>query len=339
MELKINTILQEADLEIYNCKTTEQLNEVRIKYLGRAGILTILLKELRDTAPELKPFLGKLLNDVRNLIEKNLSQKTASLYELELFKKEKAQTLDITLSKISIKRGSLHPLTIVKNEIVNIFCGLGFSIEEGPEIEYTKYNFDLLNIPRDHPSRAIGDSFYVTDEIMLRTQTSGIQARIMEKSKPPIKIICPGKVYRPDDDATHSPMFQQIEGLYVDKNVSLADLKYVLELFAKQFFCDTTKVRFRPSYFPFTEPSVEVDLSCAICAGKGCSLCKGTGWIELLGAGVVNPIVLDNCGINSSIFSGYAFGIGIERATMVKYGIPDMRILFDNDYRYLEQFR
>lgn len=339
MENKIKTLLKEALLEIENSNSSIVLQDVKIKYLGRNGILTSFLKDLKQLTSGDKPIIGKLLNDARNDIESNISSKIVFLNSLETIEREKKETLDITLSTNLPKRGSLHPLTLVKNEIVDIFIGLGFSVEEGPEIEYTKYNFELLNIPSDHPARDTADSFYITNEIMLRTQTSGIQARIMEKSEPPIKIICPGKVYRPDDDATHSPMFQQIEGLYVDKNISLYDLKIVLELFAKKFFTPSTKVRFRPSYFPFTEPSVEVDLSCAICGGKGCSLCKGTGWLELLGAGVVNPIVLNNCGIDSNVYSGYAFGIGIERATMVKYSIPDMRILFDGDVRYLEQFR
>ncbi|NLT18272.1 MAG: Phenylalanine--tRNA ligase alpha subunit [Firmicutes bacterium ADurb.Bin080] len=339
MEDSILALLDNAKKEIVASNSTSFVNEVRVKYIGRTGLLTSMLKDLKNFPSQDRPAIGKLLNDARIAIENLISQKTAELIVEEQKQKEYNETLDISLSLPSYKRGVLHPLSIVKNEIIDIFTGLGFSIEDGPEIELSKYNFELLNIPADHPSRAFCDSFYISDDILLRTQTSGIQARVMEKTLPPIKIICPGKVYRPDDDATHSPMFQQIEGLYVDKNVSLADLKSVLQLFAKKFFSESTKVRFRPSYFPFTEPSVEVDLSCAMCGGAGCSLCKGTGWLELLGAGVVNPIVLDNCGIDSSIYSGFAFGIGIERATMVKYGIPDMRILFDGDVRYIDQFR
>jgi len=339
MEDSILALLDNAKKEIVASNSTSFVNEVRVKYIGRTGLLTSMLKDLKNFPSQDRPAIGKLLNDARIAIENLISQKTAELIVEEQKQKEYNETLDISLSLPSYKIGVLHPLSIVKNEIIDIFTGLGFSIEDGPEIELSKYNFELLNIPADHPSRAFCDSFYISDDILLRTQTSGIQARVMEKTLPPIKIICPGKVYRPDDDATHSPMFQQIEGLYVDKNVSLADLKSVLQLFAKKFFSESTKVRFRPSYFPFTEPSVEVDLSCAMCGGAGCSLCKGTGWLELLGAGVVNPIVLDNCGIDSSIYSGFAFGIGIERATMVKYGIPDMRILFDGDVRYIDQFR
>ena len=339
MENNIVALLEKVKNEILASESTSHINEVRIKYIGRTGLLTNMLKELKNLPSQERPTVGKFLNEARITIENLISNKLAELIVYEQKKKEESELLDISLSLPSFKRGVLHPLSIVKSEIIDIFTGLGFSIEDGPEIELSKYNFELLNIPTDHPSRAFCDSFYISDNILLRTQTSGIQARVMEKTVPPIKIICPGKVYRPDDDATHSPMFQQIEGLYVDKNISLADLKHILELFAKKFFTESTKVRFRPSYFPFTEPSVEVDLSCAICGGVGCSLCKGTGWLELLGAGVVNPIVLDNCGISSSIYNGYAFGIGIERATMVKYGIPDMRILFDGDVRYIDQFR
>ncbi len=339
MEDKIKNLTKEAKLEIENSSSSSTLQEVKIKYIGRSGLITSFMKDLKQLSPENKSILGKFLNEAKDSIEEAINIKNISLINFETLAREKEEALDVTLSTNLQKRGSLHPLTLVKNEIVDIFIGLGFSVEEGPEIESTRYNFELLNTPSDHPARDTSDSFYITNDIMLRTQTSGIQARIMEKNKPPIRIICPGKVYRPDDDATHSPMFQQIEGLYVDKDVSLLDLKLVLELFAKKFFTPSTKVRFRPSYFPFTEPSVEVDLSCAICGGKGCSLCKGTGWLELLGAGVVNPIVLSNCGIDPNVYSGYAFGIGIERATMVKYSIPDMRILFDGDIRYLEQFR
>lgn len=335
----IEAIKSRAKELINTACTVRDLNDIRIKFLGRSGELTELLKKLKNIEPSERPYMGKLLNETQHLLEQSINEALVFISEKEKKEREKSEVLDVSYSIISPKQGSLHPLTKVKNEIVDIFLGLGFSVEEGPEIEKVKYNFELLNIDSDHPARDFRDSFYLSDKILLRTQTSGIQARIMEKQSPPIKIICPGKVYRPDADATHSPMFQQIEGLYVDKNVSLADLKYVLELFAKKFFDVSTQVRFRPSYFPFTEPSVEVDLSCAMCHGNGCSLCKGTGWLELLGAGVVNPKVLENCGIDSSIYSGYAFGIGVERATMVKYGLPDMRILFENDVRMLEQFR
>lgn len=324
---------------IKGAKLSQELNDIRVKYLGKAGEITALLKFLKDVPPQEKPAIGKLVNDVRVKIESALQSKMQDLAAQERKAIEEKERLDVTLSVQDKEMGALHPLTLVKNDILNIFIGLGFSVADGPEVEYTKYNFENLNIPQDHPARDFGDSFYITPDILLRTQTSCVQARVMEETQPPIRIVCPGKVYRPDDDATHSPMFQQIEGLVIDEHITLADLKGTLEQFAKKFFSSETKVRFRPSYFPFTEPSVEVDLSCAMCGGKGCRLCKGTGWIELLGAGVVNPAVLEMCGIDSKKYSGYAFGVGVERATMIKYSIPDMRLLFDNDVRYSKQFK
>ena len=324
---------------VAGAKSSQELNDVRVKYLGKSGEVTALLKSLKDVPNAEKPAMGKLINDVKVKIDSALAQREATIALAERKAIEEKERLDVTLSMKEEEQGALHPLTLVKNDMLNIFIGLGFSVADGPEIEYTKYNFENLNIPQDHPARDFGDSFYISPEILLRTQTSCVQARVMEESKPPIRIVCPGKVYRPDDDATHSPMFQQIEGLVVDEHITLADLKGTLEEFAKKFFSKETKVRFRPSYFPFTEPSVEVDLSCAMCGGKGCRLCKGTGWIELLGAGVVNPAVLDMCGIDSKKYSGYAFGVGVERATMIKYSIPDMRLLFDNDVRYSKQFK
>ena len=324
---------------VANAKSSQELNDVRVKYLGKSGEVTALLKSLKDVPNAEKPAMGKLINDVKVKIDSALAQAEATIALAERKAIEEKERLDVTLSKDNLEQGALHPLTLVKNEMLNIFMGLGFSVADGPEVDYTRYNFELLNIPQDHPARDFGDSFYINPDILLRTQTSCVQARVMEVTKPPIRIVCPGKVYRPDDDATHSPMFQQLEGLVVDEHITLADLKGTLEEFAKKFFSPSTKVRFRPSYFPFTEPSVEVDLSCAMCGGKGCRLCKGTGWIELLGAGVVNPAVLDACGIDSKKYTGYAFGVGIERATMIKYSIPDMRLLFDNDIRYAKQFK
>ncbi len=324
---------------VAGAKSSQELNDVRVKYLGKSGEVTALLKSLKDVPNAEKPAMGKLINDVKVKIDSALAQAEATIALAERKAIEEKERLDVTLSKDNLEQGALHPLTLVKNEMLNIFMGLGFSVADGPEVDYTRYNFELLNIPQDHPARDFGDSFYINPDILLRTQTSCVQARVMEVTKPPIRIVCPGKVYRPDDDATHSPMFQQLEGLVVDEHITLADLKGTLEEFAKKFFSPSTKVRFRPSYFPFTEPSVEVDLSCAMCGGKGCRLCKGTGWIELLGAGVVNPAVLDACGIDSKKYTGYAFGVGIERATMIKYSIPDMRLLFDNDIRYAKQFK
>ena len=249
-----------------------------------------------------------------------------------------SEKIDITLSN-DTEIGSVHPLTLVKNEIVDIFIGLGFSVQDGPEIETDFFNFQALGIPLDHPARDMQDSLYVSEKLLLRTQTSTMQARTMLSTKPPIRIVCPGKVYRADDDASHSPLFNQVEGLVVDKNVSLSQLKGTLEMFAQKFFGKETKVRFRPSYFPFTEPSVEVDCTCSVCGGKGCRLCKGTGWIEVLGAGVVNPVVFENCGIDPKVYSGYAFGFGVDRMAMIKYGIPDIRLLYENDVRFLKQYK
>lgn len=335
----IDHIVEQGLQSIALAQYSSELNDLRVKYLGKSGEITALLKQLKDVPKEEKPAVGKLINDVRIKMEEALYKAETAVRERERLNREAQEALDVTLSIPDVEQGALHPLTIVKNEILDIFCGMGFSVADGPEIEYAKYNFELLNIPSDHPARDFADSFYINPEILLRTQTSCVQARTMEVQKPPIRIVCPGKVYRPDDDATHSPMFQQMEGLVIDKHVTLADLKGLLEEFAKKFFNPSTKVRFRPSYFPFTEPSVEVDLSCAMCGGKGCRLCKGTGWIEILGAGVVNPAVLEMCGIDPHEYSGLAFGMGIERATMIKYAIPDMRLLFDNDVRYSKQFK
>ena len=317
------------------------IEDFRVKHFGKSGDITAFSKLIGAAPPEFRRTLGAIVNELRSAFENAFS-----LVEKEFFAKEhseriEAEKVDVTLSSDVSKAsvGGLNPITIVKNDIVSVFAGMGFSVVDGPEIEYTKYNFELLNIPDDHPARDPGDSFYITPDIMLRTQTSCVQARTMETTAPPIRVVCPGKVYRPDEDATHSPMFHQIEGLVVDEHVTLKDLKACLEQFAKRFFSADTAVRFRPSFFPFTEPSVEVDLSCAMCHGKGCRLCKGTGWLELLGAGVVNPAVLEMCGIDSVKYSGFAFGIGLERAAMVKYGIPDMRLLFDNDVRILSQFK
>ncbi len=318
---------------------TSELNDLKVKFLGKNGEITALLKGLRELSPQDRPVMGNHINKLRQEVEAKFSEKEKILSEKEKKAKLKAEEIDITLSKPELLVGGLHPLTLAKNEIVNAFIGMGFEVKEGPEVELDFYNFEQLNLPKDHPARDAQDTFYITDNILLRTQTSPVQARTMEKEKPPIRIICPGKVYRSDDDATHSPMFQQIEGLVVDKNINICDLKGCLDDFAKTFFGADTKTRLRPSFFPFTEPSVEIDVSCFMCKGKGCRLCKGTGWIEVLGAGIVNPIVLKNCGIDPSVYSGFAFGIGIERCAMLKYGIPDMRILFENDVRYLKQYR
>ena len=317
-----------------------ELNEIKVKYLGKNGEIAELMKELKKCSPTEKPVLGKGINELRKNIETRINNFETAFKEKIKAKKLAEEEIDITLS-LSHKEdtGALHPLTLTKDAMINAFVGMGFEIKEGPEVELDYYNFQLLNIPSDHPARDMQDTFYITNSILLRTQTSAVQARTMLDNKPPIRIICPGKVYRADDDATHSPMFHQMEGLVVDKNITIGDLKGCLDEFARKFFGSDTKTRLRPSYFPFTEPSVEMDVSCFMCKGKGCRLCKGTGWIEVLGAGIVNPIVLDNCGIDSKEYSGFAFGIGIERCAMLKYSIPDIRILFENDIRYLKQYK
>lgn len=336
---KIKAISETVRSKIGIASGSGELNELKIRFLGKNGEITALLKGLKNCSPEEKPSIGKHINALRERVEKLIAEKERALAAAELAKKLLDEQIDVTLSKKYPSAGGLHPLTLACNELVDAFIGMGFEVKEGPEIELDFYNFQQLNIPKDHPSRDAQDTFYINDNILLRTQTSAVQAREMEKEQPPIRIVCPGKVYRLDDDATHSPMFQQIEGLVVDKDINLCDLKGTLDEFAKKFFGEETRTRFRPSYFPFTEPSVELDVSCFMCHGDGCRLCKGTGWIEVLGAGVVNPIVLSNCGIDPEIYSGFAFGIGIERCAMLKYGIPDMRILFENDLRYLKQYR
>ncbi|MFA6867541.1 MAG: phenylalanine--tRNA ligase subunit alpha [Clostridia bacterium] len=339
MKEKIDAIVASAKEKLELLDDLSELNEIRVQYLGKKGEITSLLKSLKDCTPEERPSMGKVINDLREEITVMISSAEMSLKENQKKSKLSKEQIDITMSKPANIAGGLHPVTLAKNELVNAFIGMGFTIAEGPEIETDYYNFQQLNIPKDHPARDMQDTFYINPNILLRTHTSPVQARTMEVNKPPIRIICPGKVYRSDDDATHSPMFQQIEGLYVDKGVNICDLNGCLDALAKSFFGSETKIRLRPSYFPFTEPSVEVDVSCSMCKGKGCRLCKGTGWIEVLGAGIVNPKVLEDSGIDSSIYSGFAFGVGIERCAMIKYGIPDMRILFENDIRYLRQYK
>lgn len=335
---KIKSITENAQKQIEEANSLEAINQVRVNILGKNGELTSILRGMKDVAKEDKPMIGKVVNEARDMLTSALESKMALLEEASIKEKLKGESIDITLSLKKNNKGGLHPCTLVVNEILDIFTNLGFSVKQGPEIETDFFNFQALNIPKDHPAREMQDTFYINDELLLRTHTSPVQARTMMNAKPPIRIVNPGKVYRPDDDATHSPMFQQIEGLVVDKGITLCDLKGILETFAKRLFNENTKTRLRPSFFPFTEPSVEVDVTCAMCGGKGCRICKGTGWIEILGAGIVNPKVLENCGIDSSIYSGFAFGMGIERIAMIKYGIPDMRILFDNDIRFLKQF-
>jgi len=334
----IKTILDAVKDGLKSAKTVAEVNDLRVKYLGKNGEITALLKGLRDVPAEDRPKTGALINCLRVDAEELIAKAEKEASAAQKNRKLKEEEIDVTLSKPYAVLGGLHPLTLAKNEIVNAFIGMGFSVKEGPEIETDFYNFEQLNQPKDHPARATQDTFYITENILLRTQTSPVQARTMESEKPPIRIVCPGKVYRADDDATHSPMFQQIEGLAVGENINICDLKGCLDEFARVFFGSETKTRLRPSYFPFTEPSVELDVSCFMCKGKGCRLCKGTGWIEVLGAGIVNPAVLKSCGIDPKVYSGFAFGIGIERCAMLKYGIPDIRLLFENDIRFLKQY-
>ena len=315
------------------------IEALRIKYLGKKGELTAVLRGMGKLSAEERPVIGQLANDIRAEIEAEIEKKSAAMKTAALDAKLKAEKLDVTIPGTKVPVGKPHPLAMVQRQLEEIFLGMGYSIAEGPEVEYDYYNFQALNIPPDHPARDTQDTFYITENILLRSQTSPVQARVMEKQKPPIKIISPGRVYRSDAvDATHSPLFHQCEGLVVDKGITMGDLKGTLEMFAQTMFGAETKIRFRPHHFPFTEPSAEVDVSCFACGGKGCRLCKGEGWIEILGAGMVHPNVLRMCNIDPEVYSGFAFGLGIERIVMLKYHIDDMRHLYENDIRFLHQF-
>ena len=316
-----------------------QIEELRIKYLGKKGELTAVLRGMGKLSAEERPVIGQLANDVRAEIEKKIEEITQEKKAREKAEKLDAEKLDVTIPGDKIRAGHTHPLALVQRQLEDIFLGMGYSIVDGPEVEYDYYNFQALNIPKDHPARDTQDTFYITENILLRSQTSPVQARVMEKTQPPIKIISPGRVYRSDAvDATHSPLFHQLEGLVVDKGITMGDLKGALEMFARRMYGEETQIRFRPHHFPFTEPSAEVDVSCFACGGKGCRLCKGEGWIEILGAGMVHPNVLRMCGINPEVYSGFAFGVGIERIALLKYHIDDMRLLYENDVRFLSQF-
>ncbi len=339
MKEEITKIQENSIQEISNSKDLKELNELRVKYLGKKGELTLILRGMGGLSPEERPVIGSLVNELREKIENLIQEKEKEFKNQELLKRLENENIDVTEPSKKVNLGSLHPITRIIEEVEEIFLGMGYEIADGPEVEKAIYNFDKLNTPPDHPARDVQDTFYITDDIVLRSQTSPVQARVMENQKPPIKIICPGAVYRSDSvDATHSPVFHQVEGLVVDKNISMADLKGTLEMFAKRCLGENTKIRFRPHHFPFTEPSAEADVSCFVCGGKGCRVCKGEGWIELLGCGEVHPNVLRNCGIDPDIYSGFAFGFGVERIAMAKYGIEDMRLLFENDIRFLKQF-
>lgn len=341
MKQKTQAIREEIEqrLAAGECATSKELIELKMEYLGKGGKISALSKGMRDVPAEERPEAGRLLGELRAWAEEQFDAREKELKRRELAAKVAGERIDVTMPAKFHACGSVHPVTLVRRELEEIFSGMGFNIFEGPEIERDYYNFQALNIPADHPARDMQDTFFVGGEYLLRSQTSSGQIRVMEKQAPPIKVLSPGRVYRSDSDATHSPMFHQMEGLVVDKGITLCDLKGILDEFARRMFTAETKTRFRPSYFPFTEPSVEVDLSCKNCGGKGCRICKGTGWIEVLGAGMVNRRVLENCGIDPDVYTGFAFGIGLERIAMIKYGIGDIRLLFENDVRFLRQFK
>ncbi len=336
----LKNIMEQAEAEIKEATALSRLQDLRIKYLGKKGQLTQLLRGMSNLSAEERPVFGKEVNRVKDHLEEVFKKKTTELADKEKQEKLDAESIDVSLPGREMALGSLHPLTKVRTEVEEVFLGLGFQIVEGPEVELDYYNFEALNFPKDHPARDMQDTFFIDDQVLLRTHTSPVQVRTFEKLAPqvPVRIIAPGKVYREDDDATHSPMFNQVEGFAVDTNITFGDLKGVLHTFLQQLFGRTTKMRFRPSYFPFTEPSAEVDISCVICAQKGCRVCSYTGWLEILGAGMIHPNVLKVSGYNSEKVSGFAFGMGVERIAMLKYGIDNIRLFFDNDLRFLNQF-
>ncbi|MEG0238364.1 MAG: phenylalanine--tRNA ligase subunit alpha [Clostridium sp.] len=339
MQEQLKKIQELAINEIENAKTSSEIEEIRVKFLGKKGELTTILRGMKDVSQEERPLVGKMVNEVKSSVEENIEKASKAIKNKEKLEKLSSEVIDISLPGKRSRVGKKHPLYLTLENMKNIFVSMGFTIEEGPEIELDKYNFEALNIPKDHPARSEQDTFYINDSLVLRTQTSPVQVRTMENQKPPIKMISPGKVYRSDDvDATHSPIFYQMEGLVIDKGVTFADLKGTLELFAKKMFGSSVKTKFRPHHFPFTEPSAEMDATCFVCGGKGCKVCKGSGWIEILGCGMVHPQVLRNCGIDPEEYSGFAFGFGVDRMVMLKYGIDDIRLLYESDMRFLDQF-
>ena len=321
------------------CNSADSLNDVRVEYLGKKGVLTLIMKEMKDLSPEERPAFGQKVNDVRQKAENAIASMKEKLEAAATAEKLSAEKIDVTLPAKSQKTGHPHPCQLALDEMERIFVGMGYEVVEGPEVEWQEYNFTKLNIPEGHPARDVQDTFYINDQILLRSQTSPVQARVMEKGKLPIRMIAPGRVFRSDSiDATHSPSFNQIEGLVVDKHITMTDLKGTLSQFARELFGENTKTRFRPHHFPFTEPSAEVDVSCYKCGGTGCRFCKGEGWIEILGCGMVHPNVLKMCGIDPEEYTGFAFGVGLERIALLKYEIDDMRLLYENDLRFLGQF-
>ena len=339
MKQELEALREKAECELKKAKDRGTLEDLRVRYLGKKGEITAMLRQMGKLPASERPAAGKLANEVRSFIENELSMRAAEIKESETANRLKKEKIDVTLPGTRRRLGSKHPLSIELDDIKEIFVGMGFDIVSGPEVEYDYYNFEALNMPKDHPARDTQDTFYINDNILLRTQTSPVQVRTMEKQKPPIRIISPGRVYRSDAvDATHSPLFHQIEGLVVDKGVTFSNLKGTLEILLRHMYGEDTVVRFRPHHFPFTEPSAEADVQCFNCHGKGCRLCKGEGWIEILGCGMVHPKVLSNCGIDPDEYSGFAFGMGLERLVMRKYSIDDMRLFYENDVRFLNQF-
>ncbi len=339
MKEQLTNIRNGAMGALENAATLAELEDLRIQYLGKKGELTAVMKGMGGLSAEERPIIGQLANQVRSEIETALEEKKNALEAAAAGAKLAAETIDVTMPGKKPVKGKKHPLITVLDDLKDIFIGMGFSIAEGPEVELDYYNFEALNIPKDHPARDTQDTFYIDESVVMRTQTSPVQVRTMEQQKPPIRIISPGRVYRSDAmDATHSPVFHQVEGLVIDKNITMADLKGTLEVFVKKLYGEDTRLRFRPHHFPFTEPSAEVDISCFNCGGEGCRICKGEGWIEILGCGMVHPKVLQNCGIDPEEYSGFAFGIGLERVAMFRYDIDDIRLFYENDVRFLEQF-
>ena len=338
MIAELEELQKRAETEIAGAGTEKELQEVKTRYLGRKGLLTGLLRNIANVSPNERPLFGRQSNEVKDILTGKIEAALQGIKAVEKGDTLARERVDVTLEGRRIKPGRLHPVTQVREEICSIFASFGFSVVEGPEVEQDYYNFEALNIPKDHPARDMQDTFYIEDNIVLRTHTSPVQVRTMLKQPPPVRILSPGRVYRPDSDVSHTPMFHQIEGLLVDKEVTFADLKGILTVFLQEVFGGDTLIRFRPSFFPFTEPSVEVDIQCVMCRGEGCRVCGQTGWLEILGAGMVHPEVFKNVGYDPEEYSGFAFGLGIERIAMLKYGISDIRLFFENDWRFLEQF-
>ena len=337
---QLENIRQEAVEAIQKALAPQELESLRVRFTGKKGRLTEILRSMGSLPAEERPQMGQKVNELRRQLEEHFAKKEQEIKAALLESRLRAEQVDVTMPVSLPEKGTLHPLNIVRNELIDIFVSMGFDVAEGPEIETDYYNFQALNLPQDHPARDMQDTFYISENLLLRTQTSAMQIRTMEKKKPPIRIICPGRVFRADEvDATHSPVFHQMEGLVVDQGITMCDLKGMLDTFAKRVYGPETQTKLRQSFFPFTEPSVEVDVTCSECGGKGCRMCKGSGWVEILGAGMVNPNVLRNCGVDPEVYTGFAFGLGIDRIALTRYKISDMRLMFENDVRFLEQFK